>query len=178
MNNLAAAIYMTAQGIPFIHAGEEFLREKLDENNNRVENSYNSPDYVNQIRWNMLDHDEYRDVIDYYRGLIAFRKAHPAMRLETADAVAENVTYHWITNEVVLFSINGKSAVADEPAEQIIVVFNATNEAKTIDLSIVQTNKEPWNVCIDGEKSGTAVIKMVSENIVEVAPISAMVLVK
>ena len=26
MNNLAAAIYMTSQGVPFIHAGEEMLR--------------------------------------------------------------------------------------------------------------------------------------------------------
>ena len=44
MNNLAAAIYMTSEGIPLIHAAEELLREKLDEKGEPVENSYNSSD--------------------------------------------------------------------------------------------------------------------------------------
>lgn len=36
-----------SQGIPFYHAGQEFYRSKKG-----VENSYNSPDEINQIDWN------------------------------------------------------------------------------------------------------------------------------
>ena len=32
MNNLAAAIYMTSQGVPFLQAGEEMLRTKVNAN--------------------------------------------------------------------------------------------------------------------------------------------------
>ena len=37
MNNLSAAIYMTAQGIPFLQAGEEMLRAKIDASGDFVE---------------------------------------------------------------------------------------------------------------------------------------------
>lgn len=50
MNNLSASIYMTAQGIPFLQAGEEMLRAKIDASGDFVENSYNSPDSVNSIK--------------------------------------------------------------------------------------------------------------------------------
>ena len=55
MNNLSAAIYMTAQGIPFLQAGEEMLRTKIDASGGFVENSYNSPDSVNSIKWDTLE---------------------------------------------------------------------------------------------------------------------------
>ena len=177
MNKLAAATYMMAQGIPFIHAGEEFLREKLTEDNVRVENSYNAPDFVNQIRWTLLEEQDNLAVFEYYRGLIAFRKAHPALRMARAEKVAANVTYKWITNEVILFEINGKPAVAGETAEQIVVILNATVDAKTIDLDGAGLNGV-WNVCIDDQSAGIDVLRTVKENIVEIAPISAMVLVK
>ena len=55
MNNLAAAIYMTAEGIPFMQAGEEMLRTKIDSTGNFIENSYNSSDAVNSLKWDTLD---------------------------------------------------------------------------------------------------------------------------
>ncbi len=109
MNNLSAAIYMMAEGIPLIHAGEEILRIKRDEKDNIIHNSYNSPDSVNQIKWEDLDKPEYRAVRDYYKGLIDFRKNHAALRLDSADAVAANVKYHWVTNEVILLPSTEKT---------------------------------------------------------------------
>lgn len=46
MHELALTIVLTSQGIPFLHAGSEFLRSKFGE-----ENSYNKSDSVNAIRW-------------------------------------------------------------------------------------------------------------------------------
>ena len=178
MNNLAAAIYMTAQGIPFIHAGEEFLREKLDEKGTRIENSYNASDYVNKIRWNVLGNEENAAAIDYYRGLIRFRKAHAALRLSSAKEVAANVTYRWITNEVVLFEINGKQAIPEESSDGLLVIFNATAESKDIDLSNLGLAADSWDVFINDTTAGTEVIETITDGKLTVAPISALVLAK
>lgn len=80
MDKMAAALLLTAQGIPFIHAGQEFLRSKGGDHN-----SYNKPDAVNMLRWQKKA--ENYDVFAYYRGLIALRRAHPLFRLETAEEV-------------------------------------------------------------------------------------------
>ena len=41
---------LVSQGVPFIHAGQEFFRTKQG-----VENSYKSPDSINKIDWNLAD---------------------------------------------------------------------------------------------------------------------------
>lgn len=178
MNRLAAAIYMTAQGIPFIHAGEEFMRTKLDENGKRIENSYNSSDYVNEIRWEQLEQKDNNAIVEYYRGLISFRKAHPALRLTTAADVSANVTYKWITNELVLFEIAGAGSVSGEEAKQIIVIFNATNSAKVIDFAAHDIPTCEWSVYINDDQAGTAVLDTVTDGKVTVAPVSALVLAR
>jgi len=178
MNLLAAAIYMTAQGIPFIHAGEEFLRSKLDETGKRIENSYNSSDFVNKIRWELLEQKDNAAVIDYYRGLIRFRKAHAALRLSTAAEVAKNVTYKWITNELVLFEIKGVDNVLGETAESIVVIFNATTEGKQIDFTKHDIDAGVWSVYINDSNAGTGVLETIPDGKVTVPPVSALVLAK
>ncbi len=66
-DKMAAALIFLSRGIVFIQAGQEFLRTK-----NGIDNSYNSPDSVNSLKWDMVT--ENRDTVEYYRGLIAFRK--------------------------------------------------------------------------------------------------------
>ncbi len=186
MNNLAAAIYLTAEGIPLIHAGEEILREKKDQDGKIDHNSYKSSDAINSIKWANLNKEEYRQTRDYYKGLIAFRKNHAALRLTTAEAVAENVQYHWITNEVIMFVINGKESVAGEISDGIVIIFNATNSKKSVDLFLKDKNgnniygiaQGTWNVCVNDKKAGTEILDTITDGKVEVAPISAMILVK
>ena len=183
MNNLAAAIYMTAEGIPLIHAGEEILRTKpsLDpENEHGVEhNSYNLPDSVNSIKWSDLNKEEYRNVRDYYKGLIEFRKNHAALRLTSAADVKANVSYRWITNEVVMFVIGGNDTIEDEVSDGIVVIFNATNSEQSINLyNNYGIAEGTWNVCINDKKAGIETLASVTDGQVKVAPISAMVLVK
>ena len=179
MNNLAAAIYMTSEGIPLIHAAEELLREKLDEKGEPVENSYNSSDLVNSIKWSSLDNEVYQNVRDYYKGLIAFRKNHAALRLTTAAEVKANVQYKWISNELVMFVINGKDSIADEVSDGIVVIFNANTEAKDVDLyNNYGVAEGTWNICINDQKAGIETLEAVTDGKVKVAPVSALVLVK
>lgn len=179
MNNLAAAIYMTSQGIPFIHAGEEFLRTKIDEEGNVIHNSYNSSDYVNKLRWYNLDEEKYADVSDYYKGLIEFRKNHKALRLTTTDEVSANVSYHKVSANVLLFNIKGKDSVKGEVSDGIVVIYNADTTDKTVNLYHNYGIAEgEWQVCIDDKNAGIETLRTITDGQVTVAPISAMVLVK
>ena len=169
MNNLAAAFYMTAQGIPFIHAGEELLREKLNSDGSRNHNSYNSPDSVNKIDW--TDVEKYADNSAYYQGLIAFRKAHPALSMDTAAEIKANVYNQEASGNLVSFWVDGRS-IDNETHDSIYVIFNAANSAATVELP-----EGDWDVCVNGEKAGTTVIDTVSGS-VSVDGITAMVLVQ
>ena len=65
-NKLAAAIVFAAEGIPFIHAGEELLRTKVNEEGEIVMNSYNAGDFVNAFAWDNLQDKDCVDVKNYY----------------------------------------------------------------------------------------------------------------
>lgn len=168
MNNLAAAIYLTAQGIPFIHAGEEILREKLNEDGSRNHNSYNSSDFVNAIRWDHLETEEYADTLAYYQGLIAFRKAHSALRMSTSAQISENIQATVVGSNVVAFLIDGNATGDDD----IFVIFNANSSAVSVSLP-----DGVWSVCVDKDHAGTDAL-YTAEVSAQVAGISAMVLTR
>ena len=62
--------------------------------------------------------------------------------------------------------------VPGETAEEMFLVFNANDSAKTVSLPAGN-----WNVCINGEKAGLDPLATVSGEL-KVPAISAMVLVK
>ena len=86
MDLLSNVIVFTAQGVPFLPVGDEFLRTK-----GGASNSYNLPDSVNQIDWSRKT--RYAQVFDFYRRLIALRRAHPAFRLPTAALVQQHLEF-------------------------------------------------------------------------------------
>ena len=171
MNNLAAAIYMTSQGIPFIHAGEEMLRLKVKPDGSFDENSYKSSDAINAIKWDDLQNSMYADASQYYAGLIAFRKAHPALRYATASQVASNVQAVDSSGLSLQFQISGTAA--NDIAETIYVIFNGSTSSVTATLPAGN-----WDVCIDANNAGTETLYTAKEGKVVVAPLSAMVLVQ
>ena len=169
MNNLAATFYLTAQGMPFIHAGEELLREKINPDGSRNHNSYNSPDSVNHIDWN--DVITYADNSAYYKGVIAFRKAHPALRLTTSSQIQSRIFTRSDAGDLLAFWIDGRD-LAGETHDSIYVIFNASASAQSLELPAGL-----WDVCVDGSKAGTKVLSTVSGT-VTVPGISAMILVQ
>ena len=172
MNNLSAAICITSEGIPFMQAGEEMLRTKRKSDGGFDENSYASPDSVNSLKWDTLDDKQYQDVYNYYKGLIAFRKEHAALRLTNAEDVKEHVKpVDGLDENVVAFQIDG--GVNGEVSNGMFVIFNANNADVKIALP-----EGAWDVCINGETAGTEILETVTEGKVTVPPISAMVFVK
>ena len=170
MNNLAAAVYMTSQGIPFVHAGEEMLRSKPMWNGGFDDNSYKSSDKVNSLKWDNLSDPKYQDVVDYYTGLIAFRKAHPALRMTDAAEVEAKITgMPGLDFNVVACHI---AAGANGEENEIVAIFNPRRSETTVTLP-----EGEWNICINAEDAGTASLGT-AQGEVTVEATSAMVLVK
>ncbi|MDO4210895.1 MAG: type I pullulanase [Bacteroidales bacterium] len=115
---LAQTAVFTSQGIPFIQAGEEVLRDKKG-----VHNSYNSPDSINAIDWTRKD--AHPEVFDYYRGLIQLRNEHPAFRMLDADLVRQHLEFLPAPDCVVAFRL--KDHAAGDQWQDIIVVLNGNN---------------------------------------------------
>ena len=177
-NNLAAAFYMFAEGIPLVHAGEDMLRIKLDETGEVIHNSYKSPDYVNKIRWSNLDTAIYKDTTDYYKGLIEFRKNHAVLRLPTADLVAANVTSTVHSSSVIVNTFKGNSNYSSEVSDGIVTIFNASDNAVTISNKYGITSGTEWKVCVNKENAGTDVLETITTGSVTVPAHSVMALVK
>jgi len=171
MNNLSAAIYLTSEGVPFMQAGEEMLRTKTNEDGSFNENSYASGDKVNAIDYTVLSDETYSTVYEYYKGLIAFRKAHPVLRLTDAVDVSNLVKEVKLgTSQTLAFDISGD--FEGESADEIYVVFNAGEEA--IEVSLPEGS---WEIVVNDEKAGNESLETV-EGTVSVNRLSAMVLVK
>jgi len=163
LNKLAAAIVLTSQGIAFLHAGEELVRTKKGH-----ENSYNLPDAINAIDWSRKR--KHRAVYDYYRGLIALRKAHPAFRMKSARDIRKYLAFLPMPSAgMVGYCIHGISV--KDPAAWLAVIFNATALHQRVSLPA-----QGWNVLVDDRKAGTAVIRRVKGSECVVAPRSALVL--
>ena len=168
MNSLAAAYYITAQGVPFIHAGEEMLRSKPDSSQEIGfnHNSYASGDEINGIKWDNLQNERIAASVEYYTGLLALRRAHPAMRLTTeADVTAAMGKMETGNANVVAFLNNGAGL-----EDAIISIFNADAAAYTVTLP-----EGKWSVCVDKTAAGTQALRVV-EGSVDVEGTSAMIL--
>jgi hypothetical protein len=171
MNNLAAAYYITAQGVPFIHAGEEMLRSKPDANqdNGFNHNSYASGDEINSIKWATLSDELVSASVEYYTGLIAFRKAHDAMRMTTEEEILDAMSALETGNVNVVAVLNEGGNGEDV---EILSIFNADAAANTVELPTGE-----WTVYVNATQAGTEAIEVV-EGEVEVPATSAMILVK
>ena len=134
---LAQTAVFTSQGVPFFLAGEEMLRDKKG-----VHNSYCSPDSINEFNWENLK--KYPQVFEYYRNLIQLRKNHPAFRLAKAEAVREHLEFlptgsadpknagEQAEKEGCLLAFRLKNLEGIDSWKNIIVIFNANKEARTV----------------------------------------------
>ncbi len=171
MNDLAAAFSILSQGVPFFHAGEEMLRTKPAAGGGFDHNSYRASDDVNAFKWNDLEKPEFSRTLAFYKGLVAFRKAHPALRLTTREAVDAGVTAVDCGDvRVLAFLVDG--SVPGERADKLFIAFNGNGHDVKISLP-----KGNWSIQICGEEAGTEILGTANGS-VAVPARSAMVLVK
>jgi pullulanase len=175
VNNFGSAMVLTSQGIPFLHAGDELLRTKTNNEDmanpgawnygehGGTHNTYNSPDSFNSIKWGRKA--TYSHIFDFYVDAIALRKAHPGLRLTTWDEINTRVrteinagtndasginVYHngSLPGRVVVNYIDENNNVND--GYELIVVFNNANN---FDLSLPAGN---WTKVFDASGATSA----------------------
>ena len=120
---LGQTLVFTSQGVPFIYAGEEVLRDKKG-----VHNSYKSPDYINAIDW--TNKDRYPQVFDYYRGLMELRRNHPAFRMADASMVRQHLEFIPTSDCTICFRL--KDNANGDSWQDIIVILNASKKAQKV----------------------------------------------
>ena len=138
-NRLAAGIYLTSFGLPFMQAGEEFARTKKG-----VGNSYRSSPALNRLDWNRAE--QYHALVDYYRGLLALRAAFP--RLGSTDRHApEALQFFALEQPLVGWML--PAVWGDGAAWSALCVFyNPTDTTCTVSLPAGQ-----WKLLSDGTSS-------------------------
>ncbi|RHV53841.1 type I pullulanase [Faecalibacterium sp. OM04-11BH] len=138
-NRLAAGIYLTSFGLPFMQAGEEFARTKKG-----VSNSYRSSPTLNRLDWNRAE--QYHALVDYYRGLLALRAAFP--RLGSTDRHApEALQFFALEQPLVGWTL--PAVWGDGAAWSALCVFyNPTETACTVPLPAGR-----WKLLSDGTSS-------------------------
>ena len=166
---LAQTIIFTSQGTPFMFAGEEIFRDKQG-----VHNSYKSPDSINAIDWNLKARNI--DLFNYYKGLIALRKNHPAFRMTTADDIAKHLVFDKIdaakTPNLISYSL--KDHANGDEWKEIKVIFNGADKAQSVKVA-----KGDWKiVAIDGKISPDADLGATKGGNMTIAPYSALILAK
>ena len=138
-NRLAAGIYLTSFGLPFLQAGEEFARTKKG-----VGNSYRSSPALNRLDWNRAE--QYHALVDYYRGLLALRERFP--RLGSTDRHApEELQFFSLEQPLVGWML--PAAPGDRAWWQALCVFyNPTDTSRVVPLPAGS-----WKLLSDGTSS-------------------------
>ncbi|MEG0393225.1 MAG: type I pullulanase [Anaerorhabdus sp.] len=98
-HKMCIASVMFAQGVPFLHAGQEFCRTKLG-----YHNTYNIPDSINQMDWDRMI--RYEDVVQYTRTCIILRKKFEAFRLRSALEIDEKVSFDYLDANILVVTIH------------------------------------------------------------------------
>ena len=83
---LALQVIAISQGVPFIHAGQEFYRTRKG-----VENAYNASDAINMLDFDRRD--KYLDDINGLKDLLKIRKEYPEFRLTNAFDIEKKMHY-------------------------------------------------------------------------------------
>ena len=139
---LAAGIYMTCQGRLFLLSGEEFARSK-----DGMEDSYNAPIEINRLDWRKAWRE--RELVDYYRGLIALRKRLPGLCDKSREAW-RRIYGQWTRDGVVGFFVDNQPGAGRQRAawDTVQVIYNSRKEREDCQLPAGD-----WEVLADGQDS-------------------------
>lgn len=149
LNKLGALFLFTSQGITMIHSGQEFARSKViplntkepDKNKGRIDhNSYDKDNETNYINYKHAEIN--KELLNYYKGLIALRKAYPAFR----RAEYEDITFYDHPQSKFGFAFSVKYQ-----KETFVVLFNA-DQKQSLEFPLPEG---VWEILVDKDFAGT-----------------------
>ncbi|MGX7108068.1 type I pullulanase [Facklamia miroungae] len=135
---LGLALVILAQGIPFIHAGQEFLRSKQG-----VRDSYNRPDSINQIDWSLMT--QHRKTVEYVKGLIQLRKEEPLLRQTSYQALHCSTEVIQASDQIMAVRYAGEKY-------DLILMFNGGEEYAHFNVPLGNYTMLVYNGIVDNEE--------------------------
>ena len=159
----SSSISLLAQGVPFIQAGQEFLRSKGGDSN-----SYKSSDAINALNWELASKNA--STLAYFKGLIALRAAHPVFRMSKAADVKKNLTFIQLAPDLIAYSLNGKNM--KDSWKSVVVIHNSGLQSAIVSLP----KKGKWNIVVQGASAGVKPINSLTGNSVAAPAQSTLVL--
>lgn len=114
-HKLLIAAILLAQGIPFLHGGQEFARSK-----NGLPNTYNNNSGVNKINRSLLMGNQ--DMIAYTKTLVGMRKQYSCLRQSDANAIYKSVYYGSVQDAILEYRVHDEN-------EALIILFNPTQQS-------------------------------------------------
>jgi len=165
-DRLAAFLVVLAQGVPFIHSGQEFYRTKFGEHN-----SYNRGDHVNNLCWNLKV--EYGALCEYYRGLLALRAAHPLFRNPTQMDVEKRVFFGVVKAPYIVCELDGRSL--GDAWRRALILINPTGAPWNY---AVPEAARAWHVYVVGAHAAATPLYTLTgdHHVVAVPPRSALLM--
>lgn len=158
---LAASIVFASEGIPFLLAGEELLRTKVNEDGTLNSNSYNAGDSMNKISWDCMLDEECRQLKEYYKGLIAFRKEHPVLRLTDANEIRARFSFADVQEGEMVACRVDCSGVPGEKVKALYLIFNPDKKAREFSLP-----EGKWEIHVKDRVAGILKICEVEDKVV------------
>ena len=157
-NRMAAGIYLTCQGLPFMQGGEEFARTKHGDHN-----TYRGPLELNRLDWTRAAQLE--ELVQYYHGLLEIRKAYPELSGMAGDA------------EPCILSLPGWliGFVPERRGESLpgrLAVYY--NPERTRQWAALPAGS--WRYLCDGTRAAAEPFGPACRNTIELAPVSVTIL--
>ena len=109
-HEMCIAAVLFAQGVPFLHSGQEFARTKYGK-----PNTYNSKDDINWINWDRKN--TYEMIVNYTKDCIELRKQHACLRYATKEEVQKNVHFSDIEGKCLAY-------YTKDDTEELMIFFN------------------------------------------------------
>lgn len=173
-NKLAAFIYFTCQGNLFLQAGEEFARTKQGE-----DNSFCSSPELNMLKWHRAE--EYRELVEYYKGLIQLRKQLPGLCDKSPEA-AKRITCGRVQGEgVVSFLVDNRCDGAYD-WDELFILYNASDRdwkvsmPRSSHVAPIGRGENCWEVLADGKETNCRKKAEITRNRVRVSAHSGLLL--
>ena len=139
---LATAMIILSQGVPFIHSGQEFYRTKQG-----VENSYKSPDKINELDWDLVDQNV-RD-IEVVKELLRIRKKYDLFRLTAPSKIRDYIEIHCLDSGTIVYKLK-------DLENDLIVIFKNNEDKETIELD------GRYNLIFDGRKKSRRLLTKIN----------------
>lgn len=145
MNKISAAILFTSQGGIFYQAGEEFARTKFGN-----ANSYNASIAINSLDWSRTK--KFADLVAYYKGMTAIRKAYPPLRDYTTQT-AEMIYFKRLPENLISYSIPNVVDL-EAPWSNLLVTANTSNQPHVIELPRGKNSEiQKWRILADSNEA-------------------------